>query len=353
MDVDAPAAKKQKRSCADISFSAQAYEIFKDYCSEDLVKKLRDLGRELHVRPDRETLWLSFCRFAFGVADRKHGLPDARFSEEARAALASGLLAMDRCGEYLMDQQDVLHAPARKRAREAAKLFASLQASAARASMEAESTEQQELRVMHVWLYLLCSSVYAGESDFIGRFVLDDMYHHDAFEDAFHAYLKAGGSDVKTLVKNRLLFLALTRSEVNVFFNPHDGRRLCDTRGVYNDIECAQEDDRLLVVPCDDLDEGDISYPAQETDDISKSGCPRVACRSRWLDTMLALQDTWWDAARQCAEQVVALVKNLRRSESEDMEFAVSRAKRAEQATETLLNTFIAIPLIGAPKFST
>ena len=191
---------------------------------------------------------------------------------------------------------------------------------------------------MHVWLYLLCSSVYAGESEFIGRFVLDDMYHHDAFEDAFHAYLKAGGSDVKTLVKNRLLFLALTRSEVNVFFNPHDGRRLCDTRGVYNDIECAQEDDRLLVVPCDDLDEGDISYPAQETNDISKSGCPRVACRSRWLDTMLALQDTWWDAARQCAEQVVALVKNLRRSESEDMEFAVSRAKRAEQATETLLN---------------
>ena len=65
------------------------------------------------------------------------------------------------------------------------------------------------------------------------------------------------------------------------------------------------------------------------------------------------MQDTWWDAARQCAEEVVALVMNLRRSESEDMEFAVFRAKRPEQATETLLNTFIAIPLIGAPKFST
>ena len=40
-----------------------------------------------------------------------------------------------------------------------------------------------------------------------------------------------------------------------------------DTRSVYNDTEYVHDDDRLLDVPCDDLNEGDASYPAQETRD--------------------------------------------------------------------------------------
>ena len=79
------------------------------------------------------------------------------------------------------------------------------------------------------------------------------------YQPDIFAYLKAGDSDLKSLVKSRLRFLALTRSETNVFFNPHDGRRLCDTRGVYNDNDCVHDDDRLLDVPCDDLDGGDAS----------------------------------------------------------------------------------------------
>ena len=78
--------------------------------------------------------------------------------------------------------------------------------------------------------------------------------------------------------------------ETNVFFNPHDGRRLCVTRGVYNDNACVHDDNRLLDVPCDDLDGGDASYPAQDTCDTLRSGCPRIACRSRWLNTSCGMQ---------------------------------------------------------------
>ena len=59
----------------------------------------RELGRHLHARPDKEALWLSFCRYALGVSHRRHGLPEARFSEEVRGALASGLLDMDCYGD--------------------------------------------------------------------------------------------------------------------------------------------------------------------------------------------------------------------------------------------------------------
>ena len=91
------------------------------------------------------------------------------------------------------------------------------------------------------------------------------------YQPDIFAYLKAGDSDLKSLVKSRLRFLALTRSETNVFFNPHDGRRLCDTRGVYNDNDCVHDDDRLLDVPCDDLDrkgdaESEIDAAAQSKD---------------------------------------------------------------------------------------
>ena len=139
-------------------------------------------------------------------------------------------------------------------------------------------------------------------------------------------YLKAGDSDLKSLVQSRLRFLTLTRSEINVFFfNPLDGRRLSDRRGVYNDTKCVHDDDRLLDVPCDDFNAGDASYPAHETHDTPRSRCRRIARRSQWLDAMLALQDEWWDAALQCAEQFVVLVDIPRSNMTEHTHPLISR----------------------------
>ena len=99
-------------------------------------------------------------------------------------------------------------------------------------------------------------------------------------------------------MQSRLRFLTLTRSEINVFFfNPLDGRRLSDRRGVYNDTKCVHDDDRLLDVPCDDLNADDASYPAHETHDTPRPTMPRIARRSQWLDAMLASQDELWDAS--------------------------------------------------------
>ena len=48
------------------------------------------------------------------------------------------------------------------------------------------------------------------------------------------------------------------------------------------------ETDGLEEVLCDPLDDGDIGTPAKESAVTDASGCPRVACRSRWLDTIFS-----------------------------------------------------------------
>ena len=113
----AQSSKDVKKKSSGISFDIPVYECFKHILSPDMKAKVTRLAQGLHVLEDQHELFMSVMGYTLCVAKDRSGLPEDRFSGEAKAAL--DFADMD---EYLIEaiaQQDLLHAPARTRAQQA------------------------------------------------------------------------------------------------------------------------------------------------------------------------------------------------------------------------------------------
>ena len=58
------------------------------------------------------------------------------------------------------------------------------------------------------------------------RDIFRDGYDAHSFRTLVSSYVRQGDERILEVVRDRLLFLALTRKSINCFFNPRDGRRL-------------------------------------------------------------------------------------------------------------------------------
>ena len=127
-----------------------------------------------------------------------------------------------------------------------------------------------------------------GGADFIERFVLDDDFFHDSFASTTKAYVTEGTPLLHGTVAEPLTLWALCLAELNAFFNPRDGRRLTGARkqSIHERDEDAGELQEELF---DAGDAGPCGVPAPNTEESACSGYPRVACRSRWLDTLITM----------------------------------------------------------------
>lgn len=291
------AAQKKTKKSSSISFDHPDFCVFDEHFASDLEREVRCMGESLKVLPDQMSLWLSLNRFALGVAVRNSGLPEDRFPTSARDRLAGGMVPLDDYGQHCLNNQDKLHAPARKRAQEAIALWNWLR--------DCVGDTMNNLWLATLFLFLQYMNVYVGEADFLERFVLDDTFFHNSILAAMECYVKEGDPLLHTIVHERLMFWALSLRELNVFFNPRDGRRQTDTRK--RPIQEEDEDrDELQEELFDAADAGPCDAPAPDTDETACSGCPRIACRSRWMDTLIAMQDTWWKCAEEAASSVVS-----------------------------------------------
>ena len=174
---------------------------------------------------------------------------------------------------------------------------------------------------------------------------MSDDYHHTCFAQAIQAYVVHGTENVHHLVEDRLLFWALTLVQLNVYFNPRDGRRLCDTGFVEHPI--AEDDGEFDETCCDPADLGPTHVLAPHTLKTHTSGCPRVAFRSRWFDTALAMQRIWWRDSLHSAVKFCALLNTMRQLDDEENSL-IPRRQQLEHSMHELLTTFIAVPIIGA-----
>ena len=85
-----------------------------------------------------------------------------------------------------------------------------------------------------------------------------------------------------------------------------------------------------------------VAAPYDDAVDKSDKRCPRVAFKSRWLDTIIACQDFWWAGSWQSAKIFAELLEALREADAAEVIDAIA---------ERLLRSFISLPVIGAPKF--
>ena len=317
------------------------FTIFNDAYDSSFKDLVEAMGFRLRVKSQEMPLWLSLNSFALGTAVSKSGLSLEHFSEEARIRLQGMFHNMDIYAEYCFESQNVLHAPSGKRCQEAASLWSSLRGAAGPVEEDAGA----ELRLVHLWMFLQFLNVYCGEARFVEGFVMSDEFHHTCFAQAVQAYVVHDNAEVHRLVKDRLLFWALTLVHLNVYFNPRDGRRLCDTGFVEHPI--AEDDGEFDETCCDPADLGPSLVPAPHTLETNTSGCPRVAFRSRWFDTALAMQISWWRDSLHSAVKFCALLNTMRQLDDEANSF-IPRWEQLEESTHELLTTFIAVPIIGA-----
>ncbi len=163
-------------------------------------------------------------------------------------------------------------------------------------------------RIWHVWFFLQFSNVYAGNAEFLERHVFwRDGDDEHIFGKTVHDWVQTGNNKVVKVVKGRLLFAALTRKEMNCYFNKFDGRR--QTGSV--DADAAQTDECEVHEGghCAEEDEGgNWQEAAAELPPERQQGLPRIAFNNRWVDTMLAMQEAWWQRAGECAAVLVLLL---------------------------------------------
>lgn len=184
--------------------------------------------------------------------------------------------------------------------------------------------------------------VYTGEAKFLEKNVLCDVLHSDRFTRALTPCVAGGGNDLNVLVKEPLPFWMLAMKELNICFN----RRLTDT-SIVNHI-ASTNDLELQEIICDAADVGPTDLPAPETRAIKQSGCTRVAYRCKWMDTAIAMQDLWWRHSSDSVERFASLLDVLRAIEQLEDAF-LSHAALLEAATDQLLTSFIATPVVRAP----
>ena len=332
---DAAVTKKSR----DVTFNDDHFLIFADVLAGHTAATAVEVGGLLGVKPESMKLWTSFLGYALLSAKDKSVLDDNRFPDAAKRALE--FTNVDEYMEELLRQQDTLHAPARTRARQAVSLFAALEKVAASSGAWQEEATK---RLWHLFFFLQMSNVYAGEVSFIEKFIFADGFDGKVFSQSISAWVLDGHDSVMHVTQDRLKFAALTRKEVNCRYNPRDGRRhtgSCATCAL--DADDCQEDEREVVAAEEDSG-ADRSVPAPHLPPMHNRGLARLAYRSRWLDTMIDAQPAWWMAAGRCASNLMELLKEVLGARPDGDPGALN------SATERLIDSFVAAPVVGAPR---
>lgn len=343
---DAACKSKSSKKTGDITFHETHFLLFSDVLTGSTANEAADIGRALGVQPDKMQLWNSFLGYLLLSAKAKSGLEADRFPETAKQALQ--FAELEEHLEELVQLQDLLHAPARTRAREAVSLFNVLEdvtktrGYASDQRLGRESLLARE-RLWHVFFFLQISNVYVGDASFIERFILKDGFDGETFSEHVSSWVTHGRDSLVHLTQDRLKYVALTRTEVNCRFNPRDGRRLVGSAAACS-IEPDDCDEDQKEIGAAEEDVGvDRAFPAPQLPAGKDRGLPRLAYRSRWLDTMVDLQPTWWAMAGQSAAKLVSLLSELIETPLD------AGLGSLNIAAERLIESFIAIPVVGAP----
>lgn len=172
---------------------------------------------------------------------------------------------------------------------------------------------------------------------------MNSGFDGEIFSEHVSSWVTHGRDSLAQLSQDRLKFVALTRTEVNCRFNPRDGRRLVGSAAVCSiEPDDCNEDEEEIGAAEEDVGV-DRAFPAPQLPAGKDGGLPRLAYRSRWLDTMVDLQPTWWAMAGQSATKLVSLLSEL-------IETPIDAGQGSLNiATERLIESFLAIPVVGAP----
>lgn len=309
--------KRRKKSSA-IDFDGPQYLKFAD-CFSDLGQlKILAMAETLGVQD--VSLFSSFMRYLLGVAELRSGLPEERLP---RSTEGWGLRPLPEFCRKAVASSDVLHAPARARAQKMVQLYDHVKT----ICNAAEPTP----KLISAWLFLVMISVYVGDVAFVYDFIADDKFFHDTLQGTLCEALQGDFAVLATLVRERLLFWALCRQELNCFFNCQDGRRTVPNNSLpETDDEADQE------APEDD--QGDPSKAGGDLPQHRQAGIPRVAFRSRWVDTLVALVPLWARAAETSGQQIFSL-----------LEVVVTGHGNVDQSVEALRRHFGGISGLGCP----
>ena len=203
--------------------------------------------------------------------------------------------------------------------------------------------ESRLARLWHVFFFLQISNVYVGDASFIERFILNDGFDGEIFSEHVSSWVTHDRDSLAQLSQDRLKFVALTRTRVNCRFNPRDGRRLVGSAAVCSIEPDDCNEDQEEIGAAEENVGVDRAFPAPQLPAGKDRGLPRLAYRSRWLDTMVDLQPTWWAMAGQSAAKLVSLLSEL-------IETPIDAGQGSLNiATERLIESFLAIPVVGAP----
>ena len=330
-ESDHPAKNRKKTS--EIDFDASAYQMLGEQLSPTLLDRVRRLGSVLGVVADASTLWVSFMTYLLILVVARSGLPEERFPIGAQDELRKSLNLPEGLWTDAFNRQDVLHAPARKRAPQAVEVYKLLLSCCGEAS---SLTSAQHLRLWRLWFHLLCVLIYVGDIWILNCCVFRDGLDDYVFKQCVWRYAQVGDAEILNVVKQRLTFLALTRKSINCRYNPRDGRRLTLLDG--QAFLCPQEQEEEAAEDHHIDDHGPVAEPAVDDPSLTAvAKCPRIAFKSRWTDTLIACQDLWWLQTWACAQTFQNILE-----ESADSVL--------DGLTEQLVKSFVALLVLGAPK---
>ena len=310
---------KRRKKSSSIDFEGDKYLVFAASFSNAGRSKASTLAEELGILD--LPLFLSFLRYLLGVAESRSGLPEGRLPKDSDSW---GLSPLPQFCQKVVDSSDVLHAPARGRAQKMTQLYEEIRAIG--------NHQEPCPLLISAWLVLVMISVYVGDVSFVRQFIMDDKFFHSSFQSVLREATSGAFEVLGKIIRERLLFWALCRQEMNCFFNCRDGRRTVPRAGGVDETDDEREEEAV------EDDQGDPACAGKDLTCHRRAGVPRIAFRSRWVDTLVALVPEWVAAAETAGQQIASLA-----------EIVGSGRGDADAAMEGLRRHFAGVRGLGAP----